>query len=222
MHFIVSYRQFWGFIYVICILTAMKIHESDIKLLEEYLIGFNILPKQDIDNLLNIAQKRSLKKSDYFIKHDKVCREVVFILKGTLRSFYISDKGEEMTYCITFPGNFMTAYSSYITGSTGPENIQAMTAVDFLAFPKQKIEQLADNSLHAMRFLKVIAEQQYIELEKRLFQLQRDDALTRYTQMVQDHPDYIQQIPLKYLASYLGITQRHLSRIRKEWLYAEK
>jgi ribosomal protein L10 len=55
-----------------------------------------------------------------------------------------------------------------------------------------------------------------MELETRFFQLQRDSAAQRYSTLLTNHPDYIQNIPLQYLASYLGITQRHLSRIRKE------
>jgi len=64
--------------------------------------------------------------------------------------------------------------------------------------------------------LKVVAEQQYIELEKRIFKLQKDNASKRYADLIKHQPEYILKIPLQYLASYLGITQRHLSRIRKE------
>lgn len=67
-----------------------------------------------------------------------------------------------------------------------------------------------------MKFLKMIAEQEYLELEKRFFQMQRDSAAKRYASLLYNQPNYIQEIPLQYLASYLGITQRHLSRIRKE------
>ena len=67
-----------------------------------------------------------------------------------------------------------------------------------------------------IKFLKIVAEQQYIELEKRIFQLQKNNAFERYSDLLKNHPEYLQNIPLQYLASYLGITQRHLSRIRRE------
>ncbi|MNU79669.1 hypothetical protein D3C71_692840 [compost metagenome] len=67
-----------------------------------------------------------------------------------------------------------------------------------------------------MLFLKIIAEQQYLELEARVFQLQRDSAQERYQSLIDNQPEYIQQISGQYLASYLGITQRHLIRIRKQ------
>ncbi|MCZ8285856.1 MAG: Crp/Fnr family transcriptional regulator, partial [Bacteroidia bacterium] len=56
-------------------------------------------------------------------------------------------------------------------------------------------------------------------LEKRIFQLQRVHAKQRYDDLLKNHPEYVQRIPLQHIASYLGITQRHLSRIRKELVF---
>lgn len=110
----------------------------------------------------------------------------------------------------------MTAYSSFITGQTTDENIQAITAVEMLLIPKNKIDELALKNPNWVKFLKIIAEQQYIELEKRIFKLHKYNALQRYSDLIKNQPEYIQNIPLHYLALYLGITQRHLSRIRSE------
>ncbi|MNY26270.1 hypothetical protein D3C86_1601080 [compost metagenome] len=65
----------------------------------------------------------------------------------------------------------------------------------------------------------MIAEQQYLELEKRLFLFQKEKAKKRYMDLLENQPDYVQQIPLQYLASYLGITSRHLSRLRREIVF---
>ena len=110
----------------------------------------------------------------------------------------------------------MTAYSSFITGQNTVENIQAITDVELLIIPKSTIDDLVKENANWIKFLKIVAEQQYIELEKRIFQLQKNSALQRYRDLITNQPEYIQHIPLQYLASYLGITQRHLSRIRKE------
>jgi CRP-like cAMP-binding protein len=110
----------------------------------------------------------------------------------------------------------MTAYSSFITGQNTVENIQAITDVELLIIPKSELDDLVKENANWIKFLKIVAEQQYIELEKRIFQLQKNSALQRYRDLITHQPEYIQHIPLQYLASYLGITQRHLSRIRKE------
>jgi len=185
-------------------------------LMKQYLQSFHIFHTDEIETLLKLSKQKTINKMDYFIREGDVCKEVAFVLSGTLRSFYISTKIEEITYCITFPNNLLTAYSSFITGQPTEENIQAITTVELLVISKSEIDKLAQHSTNWVKFSKIIAEQQYIELEKRIFQLQKNNALKRYTDLLNNQPEYIQQIPLQYLASYLGITQRHLSRIRKE------
>jgi CRP-like cAMP-binding protein len=185
-------------------------------MIKEYLQSFNVLTDDEIENFIQLSTKKHLNKADYFIRENETCKEVAFVVTGTFRSYYFSDKGEEITYCITFPNNLMTAYTSFITGQSSEENIQAITPVEVLIIPKNSIDDLAMKNPNWMKFLKTIAEQQYMELEKRIFKLQKNSASQRYNDLIKNQPEYVQNIPLQYLASYLGITQRHLSRIRKE------
>ena len=185
-------------------------------MIEDYLRKINIFTEKEIEHINSLTTKRTVNKADYFIRQGEICKEVAFVLSGTFRSYYISEKGEEITYCITFPNNFMTAYSSFITGQSTEENIQAITHVELMTIPKYIIDDLADQSPNWVRFLKIIAEQQYIELEKRIFQLQKNNALQIYLYLLKNQPEFIAIIPLQYLASYLGVSQRHLSRIRRE------
>lgn len=184
--------------------------------IKELLNSFNLLSDSEIDDFINSSTNKHLDKSDFYIKEGEMCKSVTFVLSGILRSFYTSDKGDDITYCITFPNNFMTAYSSFLTSQPTQENIQAITATELLIIPKEKIEKLAHNNHNWVLFQKAIAEQQYIELEKRIFLLQGSNATKRYSDLMKNQPKYIQNIPLQYLASYLGVSQRHLSRIRKE------
>lgn len=184
--------------------------------IKKILNSFNILSDSEIEDFINSSTTRRLDKSDYYVKEGETCKSVTFVLSGILRSYYTSDKGDDITYCITFPNNFMTAYSSFLTNQPTQENIQAITDTELLIISKEKIERLVHNSHNWVIFQKTIAEQQYIELEKRIFLLQGSNATKRYAELIKNQPNYIQDIPLQYLASYLGISQRHLSRIRKE------
>lgn len=184
--------------------------------MQSYLQSFNILSPAEIDVFTANATPRTLKKGEFFITENKICKEVAFIKSGILRSFYTSTSAEEYTYCLTFPNQFMTAYSSLITGNPTVENIQAMSDVDLLIIKKEVIDILTESSINGLRLFKTIAEQQYIHLEKRVFMYQKDAAKVRYIELFKSHPDYIKQIPVKYLASFLAITPRHLSRLRKE------
>ena len=73
-----------------------------------------------------------------------------------------------------------------------------------------------NSSTNWLKFSRFVAEQSYIEMENRLLAIQMEPAKKRYEDLIENHPDYLQNVPLKYLASFLGITQRHLSRLRKE------
>ncbi len=185
-------------------------------MLKTSLKAFNVLTDDEIENFVQFFTPKKLSKSDFFIKEGETCDEIAFIKSGLFRSFYVTDKGEEITSCLKFPGSLMTAYSSFITGHGSFVNMQAITPAELLVVKKKVMEDLANGNPNWMRFLRVIAEQQYIELEKRTFQFQSDTAIKRYTDLMEKHPEYIQNIPLQYLASYLGITQRHLSRLRGE------
>jgi CRP-like cAMP-binding protein len=181
----------------------------------DFLQSYNILGEAEIVEFTQLFRYELYKKGEYFIKEGETCKQISFVLSGILRSYFTSDKDEEITYCFTFPNNLMTAYSSFLTEQPTQENIQAITDIELLIIQKDKFEILVNQNPNWVYFLKTIAEQQYIELEKRIFQLQKSDAAKRYTDIMEKQPEYILTIPLQYLASYLGISQRHLSRIRK-------
>ncbi|MBB5623839.1 CRP-like cAMP-binding protein [Pedobacter cryoconitis] len=188
-------------------------------MISDFLKNFGILTTAEIEDFLHLGTIRNLQKGEFFISEGKSCKEVAFIKSGILRSFFTPESGEEITYCITFPNTLMTAYSSFITSLPTLENIQAVAPCELLIIKKAAIDQLSKSSLNWVTFFKIIAEQQYIELEKRLFLFQKEKAKKRYMELLENQPAYVQQIPLQYLASYLGITPRHLSRLRKEIVF---
>lgn len=179
-----------------------------------YLKSFRILSNEDIDLFLSLTTIKKIKKEDFFIKEGRTCKEVGFVTKGLLRSFYYSSSGEEITYCFTFKNSFVTAYSSFISQTHTQENIEALTDVEILLISKKHIEQLELSNTNWLRVFKKIAEKEYIKMENRIFLLQKESAEIRYNNLLLNHPEYLKHIPLRYLASYLGVTQRHLSRIR--------
>jgi len=185
-------------------------------MVEDFFRSFNIFSEVEIKDFLQLFETRKVYKNDFFVQEGEKCKEIAFIISGIFRSYYISDDGKDITYCFRFPNQLMAGYSSFISDSASRENMQAITDADLMVLKKDAVDGLVKDDLNWTKFLKMIAEQEYLELEKRFFQLQRDTAAQRYEALLGNQPDYVQKIPLQYLASYLGITQRHLSRIRKE------
>ena len=183
--------------------------------MRNYLKSFNILTDDEIDLFESKVTYKKLDKGDFFIKEGKTCKEVAFVISGLFRSFYYSSSEEEITYCFTFSNSFVCAYSSFLSQTKTAENIQALTDIELLIISRDEILKLEKSNTNWLRFFKIIAEQEYIKMEKRIFILQKGNAEKRYEDLLTNQPELLQLIPLNYLSSYLGITQRHLSRIRK-------
>ncbi|MCH2082844.1 MAG: Crp/Fnr family transcriptional regulator [Saprospiraceae bacterium] len=185
--------------------------------MEQFLKSLGFLTNHEIQEVLSLCYSKTIKKGTFLIQEGQYAKEVAFVQSGIFRSFYTTQAGEEVTYCFMFPDHFVSAYSSFISGDPSIENIQAITDVEMLLLSKADIERIAENSLHLTKVLRYLAEQQFIEQERRIFLLQREKAEFRYEDLMKKNPDYFLQIPLQYIASYLGITQRHLSRIRAKF-----
>ncbi|MEL6561077.1 MAG: Crp/Fnr family transcriptional regulator [Bacteroidota bacterium] len=178
--------------------------------------AFSTLTDQEIDQMMSLGEHRKIQTGEYFVREGDVCKYAAYITSGVMRSFYYSSDREEITYCFRFAGDFVTAYSSFIFQNETPENIQSITDCELILFRKQDVDKLQESDIKWMRFFKMLAEQEYLYMEKRIFLLQRESAEHRYLDLLNNHPEYLKQIPLSQIASYLGITQRHLSRIRKQ------
>lgn len=187
--------------------------------LTNYLSRFSYLNTTDIASLAEKCTAETFEPGQLLVKAGDVCQHVFFLEEGIVRSFYYTAAGDENTYCINFPDSFVTAYSSLITQLPTVENMEACTPVRVRMLHKKHIEQLGNENLGWMRFQKEIAEFHYLELERRIHQLQNMPAKDRYHHLLNERPEYLLNIPVQHLSSYLGITPRHLSRIRKEVHY---
>ncbi|NSL86104.1 Crp/Fnr family transcriptional regulator [Chitinophaga solisilvae] len=182
----------------------------------QYLNPFNVLPPEEVALLENLGHPASLAKGAYLIKEGAVCHKIAIISSGILRSFYTDQEGRDITNCFTFPNEVAAAYTSLITRNPSLENIVALTDCEMVMIDYSELSALYSRNIHWQHLGRLIAESEFIFAEKKLMMLKTFSARDRYLHLVKEHPDYIRQIPLQYLASYLAITPQHLSRIRKE------
>jgi CRP-like cAMP-binding protein len=184
---------------------------------------------ENINQFLDLSSDEKLKvesafkplelaKGELWVKEGKVCEHVAFLLTGKLRVFYGSDAGNEVTCHFVSPNQFISSFTSFLTNTPTIENIAAIEPSTLLVISKKELEALSDDlpKIHIWR--RIIAENLFIMLEKRIAMLQSQTAHERYEQMIKENPDIILSVPLQYTASFLGITPQHLSRLRKESL----
>jgi CRP/FNR family transcriptional regulator, anaerobic regulatory protein len=174
------------------------------------------LPKADIDQFESIFTERiSFENGQFFIEEGAIVKGIGFITKGAFRYFYYNE-GEEITRWVSLEGDFITSLSSFIDRKPTTENIQAMKESEILFATKDKWDDLfAKNATLRFLWQKKI-EELYVGMENRVYQLIALKAEQRYRWMCENQPQFTAQVPDKYLASMLGITPRHLTRLRRK------
>ena len=176
--------------------------------------------KDDLVNILNQYQRIEFAKNDYLIQEDSTANYYYFIESGYVRSYVIDLEGNDISTKFFSSSDIVIDWHSYFLKTKCRENVQAITAcvawkITFENFMKLfKIE--AFREVGRTRLVN-----NYFELKNHSISIIADPAKDRYLNLLKSKPDIVQNVPLKQIATYLGITDTSLSRIRKEIL-AEK
>ncbi|MGH1337424.1 MAG: Crp/Fnr family transcriptional regulator [Aureispira sp.] len=161
---------------------------------------------------------QTLKKQELWVEEGKYCNHVAFINKGTLRIFYNDLEGNEIS-CFFMPeGNFVSSFTSFLVQTPTKENIQAMEEVELWVIHREDLISLSEEVPKIQIWRRVIAENLFILMERRISMLHSQSAQERYETMIKENGELLLKVPLQYIASFLGITPQHLSRLRRKLL----
>ena len=155
----------------------------------------------------------SLAKNEYLLREGTVSRHLYFLQHGALRSFYNLD-GKEITHWFGFENDFVTSFHSFITQQPAIENIQLIEGSMLWSISKDTLFSLFHQFHEIESMVRIIYEKYYIRLEERFVNAQFKTATERYENLLNDNPHIIERVSLGHIASYLGISQETLSRIR--------
>lgn len=158
-------------------------------------------------------EQRILAKGTPLITEGQVCRHLYFLESGALRGFY-NLEGKEVTHWFAFADDFATSFHSFITGQPAVEGIQLLEGCVLWSIRKEALTDLMGRFHEIERAVRIAYENYYIRLEERYVNAQFTTAAERYQTLLQQTPHMIERVPLGYIASYLGISQETLSRIR--------
>jgi CRP-like cAMP-binding protein len=175
--------------------------------------GFDNL---ESDIITRYFKQKLFNKGDYFVKEGKISLKMGFLETGQFQYYSITDQGEERTTYVSLPNTFVASLLTYLTETPARENIRAITDSTLCVIEKKDIVAL-QNQMPAFKdfYIKLI-EWQICCIDKAKFDLITLNAEQRYEKMLKEEPELLQQIPLQYIASMLGITPRHLSRLRNK------
>ena len=175
--------------------------------------AFHPLTEQAIKSLEDCITKIEVNKNDFLITEGKKCTHLYFLEHGALRGYYNLD-GKEVTHWFAFENDFVTSFHGFITNEPCVENIQLLEHSTVWAIEKNKLEALYDQHPDLERLVRIVYEKYYIRLEERYVNAQFRTAIQLYDDLMKHMPHILQRVPLGHIASYLGLSQETLSRIR--------
>ncbi|MEJ6774570.1 MAG: Crp/Fnr family transcriptional regulator [Flavobacteriia bacterium] len=167
--------------------------------------------------LQNLLKERSFKKGEFLVSEGKVENYINLIVEGSCRVYYMKN-GIEYNYIIALEDDWISSYKSFTANMPSDENIQAMTNMKVYSVHRDSIKNLASLNLKFSILERYIVNQIINDKTERLRSFVSDTPEERYLKLLKKKPNVVQNISLKFLASYIGITAESLSRMRKRLL----
>ena len=176
----------------------------------------NGITKEELKIILPKYKKIAISKNDYLLNQGTVEKKYWFVESGFIRSYVIDTEGNDITFNLYTSSDVVIDYPSFFFLLPTRENIQALTdcvcwEIDFASF--QELFNSISNYREQQRGLLVGS---YFALKEHSISLIADQAKERYLKLLKSKPHIVQNVSLKHIATFLGITDTSLSRIRKE------
>ncbi len=154
-----------------------------------------------------------VERGDLLLKDGERSKNVTLVLKGLIRSYYLKD-GEDISSRFTTEGEIVLSVNSFYSKKPGYEFLEAYEdgLIAQLSFDKQ--EELLKNHLEYNYIVRLFTQKYYAASEEHLFQLRKQSAENKWSYFMEQYPHLVQRVKLKDIASFLGVRQETLSRIR--------
>jgi len=160
-------------------------------------------------------KRETIKKGNYFLRSGAYCNRLSFIQEGILR-IYVNMPDREVTQWISTQGSFVSDFSSFFYRQPSSRDIQALADTELLTIDYEQYLALGKEMPVWKEFEKIIIGKCFVFMETRVFDLISLSAEARYKRLLDQNRELLNQVPLQYLASMLGMTPETFSRIRKK------
>jgi CRP/FNR family transcriptional regulator, anaerobic regulatory protein len=176
---------------------------------------FITLSDDECCQLADLFHPLKLDKKEPWIHHGDMFTDIVFVIKGCLRTYFVKN-GQERTSQFFFENSWYTDYESWVTRQPTCVSVEALEQTELMLLPFRELERLYEENPKFERVGRLMAEDTIIRIRNRNISLLNDSPEERYLQLMQQRPKVIKRVPQHLIASYLGIEPETLSRIRKK------
>ncbi len=181
--------------------------------IREYFERVSALNENDWQLFSSKLVRREFPKKTLLLKAGQTENYLSFVEKGIIR-FFIPKEENDLTFGFAFDNAFMSAYDSFLTRIASIYQLQALTETILWSLTYQDLQEIYNKTQIGNTIGRHAAEDLFLKKSKRELSLLNETAEQRYLKLFTEQPQLIKQIPLKYIASYIGITPQALSRIR--------
>ena len=184
----------------------------------KYILQFGNLNAEQIALVKSKIREKLILKEAFYIEAGKIQKEIAFITEGVMRICYYNKEGDEITKYFIDENHFAVDINSYTFGIPTSEYGQAITDCRLIIISKEDMVDLSMTIIQWDEIIHRITAKGLSEKISKISPMLAEDATQRYLNFLDKSPTLANRVPLSYLASYLGITQSSLSRIRKSIL----
>ena len=186
--------------------------------LEEYIKSyFGIVEVEDLKRISSFFELQSIKKGEFYLKEGKQSNELSFVQSGLMR-IYADLEDKEVTQWISSKGYFITDLSSFVFGSPSRWSIHALEDSEVYTISKENYNRIGEVIPTWHQLEKLFIVRCFSIMEDRIFSHLSMTADERYSMFFESNKELFNQVPLKYIASMLGMTAETFSRVRKRHL----
>ena len=186
------------------------------QILKSYIQQLLPLTDEATQHIINDMNCVEYSKNELLLQESQVSKTMYFLEKGIIRSFLYDTDGNEITTNLFSAPCFVNDFLSFFKQQKTSEYFQTLSPCVLWKMSFDDVQRNFHSIPEFREFGRMILVTSYSTLHERMIRQIKDSAETRYLHLMKNHPDIFQHVPLKIIASYLGITDTSLSRIRKE------
>lgn len=182
---------------------------------QKFLNLFREIPAEDFEIISQHLKTRTIAPGESLLREGQIATELFFVVSGILKIVSISEKGNEVIQFFIKENKFCTILYSFNGGGAAHEGIVAATEGTLLVFSRTELNKVFDRLPYFKTLVEGITQQALLDKIQIRNNLMGEEATTRYLKFISQQSDIMLRVPLSDVASYLGITQQSLSRIRR-------
>ncbi|MBP2831871.1 cyclic nucleotide-binding domain-containing protein [Aquimarina sp. U1-2] len=166
----------------------------------------------EVEEILDALTLTVLDKGDFILKQGHICNQYFFVESGSVRLYYWKND-KDYTVWLGTEGQIFTELDSYLNQTPALVSIESMEASLVYRITKEKSDELAKKSVAYNTLLRRTVEEAFANMSRNIISFQSDDATERYRR-IEKEKNWLSKYPLKYISSFIGVTQSSLSRVR--------